>query len=115
MEELKRINLENGFCNISKHIQNSFRDLKKTNISKDEISKMQDVNFAKSEFGFETPILKKCDVSKMFSEQIKENGSNCYYADPIILNNQLFFLCNAWEESHLNTFNNWYNELNFKV
>jgi hypothetical protein len=74
----------------------ALRSLLESNIiSKDCIEKMQTLEYSKQNFGLQYPLLKKVD-------RYPPNKVERYYADPIRINSDLYYLCSEWYEQKNN-------------
>lgn len=74
----------------------ALRSLLESNIiSKDCIEKMQTLEYSKQNFGLQYPLLKKVD-------KYPPNKVERYYADPLKVNSDLYYLCSEWYEQKSN-------------
>lgn len=96
---------------IGKYVSSCFKKLENYPFSYNELCAMQSSEWTLNTFGFSIPLIKKCDMSKTFTEQIKINGYNRYWKNPYKLCGENYFIANQWYEHQREKFKNWFNSL----
>ena len=94
---------------IGAHVQEQFRRLINLgHIPSDEIVRLQDQRYSRNTFSQSYPVLKRHDPALPRHErQYLINGRGRYYADPLRIGGQHYYLCNQWEVKHRRPFDNW--------
>ncbi len=63
--------------------------------TKNELTIMQNEDWTLTTFGFKLSLIKKCDESKSYTEQIKVNGNNRYWKQPFTLCGDKYFVASV--------------------
>ncbi|MET0528676.1 MAG: hypothetical protein ABW003_10090 [Microvirga sp.] len=94
---------------IGIHVQEQFRRLINLGqIPPDEIGRLQDQRYSKATFSQSYPVLKRHDPALPRHErQHLINGRGRYYADPLRIGSQHYYLCSQWEVRHRSQFDTW--------
>lgn len=97
---------------IGKYVQSCFRQLENYHFTSNELLAMQSGEWTLKTFGFSIPLIKKYDLTKPATEQIKINGYNRYWKNPYRICGEEYFVASQWLKVHRERFNNWFKSLN---
>lgn len=108
INKIKRQNVLDNELAIGVFVQNAFKILIENNkLDSETINKLQSMEYCRSVFRMNFPILKKINDKNNIREERQINGYPRYYVKPI----DEYLLCNDWYERHRDSLNLWLLEI----
>ncbi|MCT2534770.1 hypothetical protein NC661_04475 [Aquibacillus koreensis] len=97
---------------VGELVRNSMKKLAFSNqLPPDIVSTLCDERHSKEVFDINYAFLKKLNASKNLTDQRLINGYARYWAKPITINGDKYFMCNDWYDRNKTRFIKWVNRI----